>query len=238
MKAKYKIVADILEKEISEGVYNENEKIPTEEELGKRFEVSRNTVRKAIECLVQKGCVYQVQGSGIFLRKSIDNDNINTINIQKMNGVTNDFKNKKIETQIIEFKLIKADKNISNKMNCKIGTPIYYVNRLRLIDKNPDIMEYSYFNKELILHLNENIVKGSIYDYIRDNLKLSIGLIDRIFYGDYLTDKDRKYLRLEKKAPALICENIARLSNGEIFNYSKSVHNYKNIRFSFLANLR
>lgn len=238
MKAKYKIVADILEKEISEGVYNENEKIPTEEELGKRFEVSRNTVRKAIECLVQKGCVYQVQGSGIFLRKSIDNDNINTINIQKMNGVTNDFKNKKIETQIIEFKLIKADKNISNKMNCKIGTPIYYVNRLRLIDKNPDIMEYSYFNKELILHLNENIVKGSIYDYIRDNLKLSIGLIDRIFYGDYLTDKDRKYLRLEKKAPALICENMARLSNGEIFNYSKSVHNYKNIRFSFLANLR
>lgn len=238
MRIKYKMISEILEKEINDGFYDKNKKIPTEEELGKRFEVSRNTIRKAIECLVQKGCLYQIQGSGIFLRRTVDSDNINTINIQNMNGVTNDFRNQTIETKIIEFKLIKSDKEISNKMGCKIGTPVYYVNRLRLIDKSPGIIEYSYFNKEFIKHLDENIIKDSIYNYIRDNLKLNIGLIDRIFYGEYLTDIEGKYLNLEKNAPALVCENIARLSNGEIFNYSKSIHNYKNIRFSFLANLR
>lgn len=235
MKAKYKIVAETLEKEISEGMYDETKKIPTEEELGQRFEVSRNTIRKAIEILVKKGWVYQIQGSGVFVR---DNLGPNMINLQNMNGLTNDFSDREIRTEVINFDLIQADKTLSEKMKCEIGTPIYFVNRLRYIDGKSYTVEYSYFNKNLILYLNEEIIRGSIYNYIREDLKLNIGLVDRIFYADYISDNDAELLGVENGAPTMVNENMAKLANGEIFDYSIAILNYKNMKFTFLSNLK
>lgn len=235
MSVKYKKVADELEKEIYQGVYNDKKKIPTEEELCQRFEVSRNTTRKAIQVLVQKGCVYQVQGSGVFVREQM---NENYVNLQNMNGVTKDFPGRNVETKVVDFKLIEADEELSDKMQCNIGDPIYFVNRIRIIDGEKYAIEYSYFNKNLVLYLNEEIVRGSIYNYIREDLKLTIGIIDRFIYADYISDRDAKYLDIEKGAPALVNENKAKLNNGEIFDYSKTILNYKNIKFTFMSNLK
>lgn len=69
MQTKYEMVVNILEKEMLEDKYSLSKKLPTEEELIKKFNVSKNTIRKAIEILVSKGYVYRVQGSGIFLRE-------------------------------------------------------------------------------------------------------------------------------------------------------------------------
>ncbi|MEB2589540.1 GntR family transcriptional regulator, partial [Bacillus cereus] len=45
MSAKYKQIADVLEQNIRDGLFNETKKLPTEEALMNRFEVSRNTIR-------------------------------------------------------------------------------------------------------------------------------------------------------------------------------------------------
>lgn len=63
MQPKYEFVAKTLEKEIIERKYNDDKKLPTEEELMKVFQVSKNTIRKAIDVLVSNGYVYRVQGS-------------------------------------------------------------------------------------------------------------------------------------------------------------------------------
>ncbi|MDQ7862157.1 winged helix-turn-helix domain-containing protein [Peribacillus frigoritolerans] len=68
MGVKYRMVVEQMEKEILDGKYTLNTKLPTEEELMKKFDVSRNTIRKAINILVEQGYIYQVQGSGIFLQ--------------------------------------------------------------------------------------------------------------------------------------------------------------------------
>lgn len=109
MVVKYKMILDKLEKEILEGVYNKNNKIPIEEEIRKRFNVSRNTVRKAIDNLAKKGYVYQIQGSGVFVKDVEENLNCNIINLQNMHGLTNDLLNKNITSKVLDFKIIKAD---------------------------------------------------------------------------------------------------------------------------------
>ena len=60
MQPKYEFVAKTLEKEIIERKYNDDKKLPTEEELMKVFQVSKNTIRKAIDVLVSNGYVYRV----------------------------------------------------------------------------------------------------------------------------------------------------------------------------------
>lgn len=59
----------ILLKEIEKGTYPVNSMIPTENELGEIFGLSRTTVRQAILELVQEGKLYRVKSKGTFVAK-------------------------------------------------------------------------------------------------------------------------------------------------------------------------
>lgn len=66
MPAKYKIITQILREDVishrNEGTYH----LPTEKELCQRFGVSRETVRHAMELLLEEGLIKSRQGSGYF----------------------------------------------------------------------------------------------------------------------------------------------------------------------------
>ena len=65
--SKYAEIAAILRGEITQGSYGTEGKLSTEQELVKRFDVSRQTIRQAISCLKHEGLVHQVQGSGTYV---------------------------------------------------------------------------------------------------------------------------------------------------------------------------
>ncbi|MFC6316086.1 GntR family transcriptional regulator [Lapidilactobacillus achengensis] len=67
MENKYEIVKKSLLEQILAGKYAVNDKLPTESELMKRFEVSRYTVRRAVGDLENDHYVYRIQGGGIFV---------------------------------------------------------------------------------------------------------------------------------------------------------------------------
>ena len=56
-----------IEKAIKDGIFKVGEKIPSEPELVKSFEVSRNTIREAIQSLIQAGVLESRQGNGTYV---------------------------------------------------------------------------------------------------------------------------------------------------------------------------
>lgn len=56
-----------LKEKIETGVYKQNDKLPTEAEIGSTFSVSRVTSRKALELLEHEGLIYRKQGAGTFV---------------------------------------------------------------------------------------------------------------------------------------------------------------------------
>lgn len=64
---KYQEIAGWLERNIWEGRYLPGQKLPSEQALREKFQVSRQTVRKALEVLEQEGLVYGRQGSGTYV---------------------------------------------------------------------------------------------------------------------------------------------------------------------------
>ncbi len=62
--AKYKTIHDELLRRLKDGHYSVGSRLPTEDSLAQTFDVSRVTVRKALELLVQAGYVVSRQGSG------------------------------------------------------------------------------------------------------------------------------------------------------------------------------
>lgn len=65
-----KQVSDNLEEMISSGVYPVGEKIPAEPELAEMFQVSRNTIREAIQSLTWAGLLSVKQGDGTYVCSS------------------------------------------------------------------------------------------------------------------------------------------------------------------------
>ncbi len=67
----YRQLAQILEKSIRDGSLPEGHRLPSEQELMRRFEVSRITVRQAMEALGIKNIIARKQGMGTFVRRPV-----------------------------------------------------------------------------------------------------------------------------------------------------------------------
>ena len=66
----YQQVANDLRDAIVNDVYHVGARIPTEPELSRLYDVSRITIRKAIEILVEEGLLVKRQGKGTFVREA------------------------------------------------------------------------------------------------------------------------------------------------------------------------
>jgi DNA-binding GntR family transcriptional regulator len=66
----YQVLSKQLRQEIAAGLYDNGTRLPTESELSGRYEVSRQTVRRAFVDLVAAGIVYRVPGRGTFVNES------------------------------------------------------------------------------------------------------------------------------------------------------------------------
>ncbi len=68
MMKKYEQVEHYILEKIESGTFPVGSKIPSEDELIERLQVSRNPVRRALENLMKDGVVYKIQGSGSFVK--------------------------------------------------------------------------------------------------------------------------------------------------------------------------
>jgi DNA-binding transcriptional regulator YhcF (GntR family) len=66
---KFEHVADVLRMEIEDGKFRFGQRIPTQRELVERFQVSRDTVRRALLDLQNEGYIESKQGSGAIVAR-------------------------------------------------------------------------------------------------------------------------------------------------------------------------
>jgi GntR family transcriptional regulator len=68
----YRYIADDLRTKINTGQLKPNDKLPTEGDLSKQYDASRNTVREAIRRLTDEGLLESRLGQGTFVARKID----------------------------------------------------------------------------------------------------------------------------------------------------------------------
>ncbi|AQT83398.1 trehalose operon transcriptional repressor [Paenibacillus larvae subsp. larvae] len=224
MNVKYKKIADSLEKDIREGKFNETKKLPTEEELMSIFRVSRNTIRKVVGQLVNRGYIFQVQGSGMFLRETPITD---YINLGSLRGLTKNLVSQNIETKVLELHVIEANEALAERMQCQLRTKLYFVKRLRIVDGKSFSIEISFFKKDVVPYLNEEIALNSIYSYLIEDLQLNIGFADKVISCEKIDKESAQLLEVNEHDPALLIENTVYLVNGTIFELSQSMFHYQ-----------
>jgi GntR family transcriptional regulator of bglA len=225
---KYQQIATEIEKYIEENALQQGDKLPVLEALMTRFEVSKSTITKSLDLLEKKGIVFQVRGSGIFVRRHKRKGYISLLSNQGFKKSLEDFQ---ITSEVIELDVRKPTKEAALNLNIELDDDVYYVKRVRYIYGLTLCLEESYFNKSIITYLNNEIVSESIFNYLTEGLGLKIGFADTFLHVNKLTDEEAKYLGLKKGDPKLYVESVFHLTNGQPFDFSKVTYNYEQSQF-------
>ncbi|MFC0273366.1 GntR family transcriptional regulator [Metabacillus herbersteinensis] len=230
---KYQQIAIEIEKYIEDHALQQGDKLPVLETLMTQFQVSKSTITKSLDMLEKKGVVFQVRGSGIFVRRHKRRGYISLLSNQ---GFKKDLEDFNITSKVIELEVRKPTQEAAYNLNIELDADVYYVKRVRYINGQTLCLEESFYNKSIITYLNNEIVSESIFHYIREGLGIKVGFSDKYLHVDKLKEEEAKYLGLKKGEPGLYDETIFHLTNGQPFDFSKITYNYEQSQFFIQAN--
>lgn len=225
---KYELIAERIEALIENGQYEAGDKLPSVEILRADFNVSKSTIINALKNLEKEGLIYQARGSGIYVRNP-KRDGF--LNLFTADGFSDDLKGHEVTSKVLKVTEIKPEEYIKNQLKLKDNESVYYVERIRYVDSKVFCIETSYFSKNVVLYMNEEIANGSIFDYIENNLKVKVGFTDIYFKIEKLSQENAQHLELKEGDPSLEYEQIFYTSTGIPFDYSKIIFHYENSQF-------
>jgi GntR family transcriptional regulator len=139
--------------------------IPSEKELMAATGVGRATVRKAIADLVQEGILSTQQGRGTFTaRPRIE------ATLGRPAGFTETIERlgRRPSTRVLAAERIVAPADMATALGLAPGDGIYVIERLRLVDDEPLMVEKSHMPEQLLPALLDNDLTGSIYTLLAD----------------------------------------------------------------------
>lgn len=216
-KVIFQQIAKLLKTEINSDSYNVGDLLPSEVELSLRYNVSRNTLRKALDILKCEGIIQRKHGSGTFIRKKIF-----TAHIEQMNSFSEiAYKNgKETSSQIMKFELQPASQAISDALNLTSGELVYYVKRLRFIEDKPAQLEETWLSVSRFPDLTISHMRKSKFSYIEKECNTKIIGTFETFIPTFPSAEIASILHISIKDPILKIQTQALDNSHSPLDYS------------------
>jgi GntR family transcriptional regulator len=185
---------------IDSGEYRSGDRIPSELELCKMCNVSRVTVRSAIQRLVDDGVLVKMHGKGTFVAmpafiESTDAKGSFTESCLKMNAVPS--------TKLISRKIILPGKDVSERLNIRRDQRVICIKRLRLVDGLAVIFEVDYFQMDYEFLLQEDLENVSLLNLLYTRTGVVPKKFDDYFDIGYANKEQAAFLDCDMGTPLL-----------------------------------
>ncbi|PAF18365.1 trehalose operon repressor [Terribacillus saccharophilus] len=229
MEKKFQAIYDLLAKEIQTEKIKAGKLLPSENELTERFATSRETVRKALQLLSQNGYIQKLQGKGSVV---LEQDKLPL----PVSGLTS-FKelsrsmSHKVETCVTSLSCKKAHGFIQQVLQCEEGAPVWELHRLRKLDGEAVIYDKDFLLEELAPGLTEEIAGDSIYDYLEQELGLSISYAKKEVVVEEAQAEDKAIMDLGSYQQLVVVRSAVYLEDTTLFQYTESKHRPDKFRF-------
>lgn len=232
-KSKYEDIYRNLKQKIESNEFASQELLPSENSLIQIYDCSRNTVRRALSRLVADGYVQTIQGKGvrnIYQPAEKAAFTIGEIESFRESALRN---GQKAETKVVLFLEMTANEKISRRSGFPTGSELYYLQRVHYLDGRPLILNHNYFLKEAVPGLTKEIAESSIYNYLENQLHMTIVNSRRIMTVEKITEIDEKYLELnaEDYNCMAVVTSYTYNSQGVMFEFTQSRHRPDYFRF-------
>jgi GntR family transcriptional regulator len=205
----YHQLQELLRSQIERGDFKESCAIPTEPELEQLYGVSRVTVRRAVQELVQEGLLTKRRGKGTFIRGPKVRQNLNTITswaeTMAARGVPTENRN-------IEIATVPAPPKVAELLQLPLDAPAVRVRRLRCTAEGPLTLMTNYLLPELVPGLTEGDVAVSLYDALEHKFGIALLHAREQVEAKAAGVNEARLLEVRRGAPLL---HITRVTYGQ-----------------------
>lgn len=221
-----------LETGIETGVLPPNSSLPPEREIAEITELSRVTVRKAIQELVREGLIEQRQGSGSFIREPM---NRMEQSLSHLTSFTEDMARRGMETtsRWLERGVFLATQTEMKSLDLPEGSEVARIYRLREAGGRPMALERASLPLDILPNPLE--VTTSLYQVLNQRNQRPVRAIQKISAVN-IEAAEAELLRVPEGAAGLSIERTSYLIGGRVAELTRSL--YRGDAYDFVAELR
>lgn len=202
----YKQLQEELRKQIQSGELKPREKIPSEVNLAKQYNVSVITARKAVSELAKEELVEKKQGKGTFVTGQKYQRDLHQIisfsEFCRLNGAV-------AGGRLLECKLIDPDKKILQKLERPEGEQVLFISRLRYMNGEPMSIETNHFPISYSYLINENLDGNSLFDILKERSGTEVTISRRTLEICRATPQEARHLSVSRGSPLILIRSIA-----------------------------
>jgi len=226
----YHQVREVLLTLIKEAGLEEGSLIPTEREIGEKLQVSRITVRRAIDELVREGYLVAQQGKGTFVaRPKIDRS------MTQMQSFSEQMlkEGHRPGSQLLSLRHEKASGHVAAVLNIEDDDWIWVVERLRYADDEPICISMTYLNLPLDVtltpaELEQETSLWAILDKKGVRLTRSEETVQALTGGE----REAELLNIEIGASLLLVEGVVYTADNTPIEYHEMFNRGDRYKYS------
>lgn len=208
----YNQLKEVLRNRILDGTYPPHSRMPSENELGEIFSVSRITVRQALNDLQKEGLIFKIHGKGTFVAKPKAFQNVSTLQ-----GLAESLSQAGYEVinQLRSFKFVAANSVVAQRLQVEQGSKVTEIKRVRLVNREPVSLEITYLPQTLGEKLEKaDLITRDIFLILENDCGITLGHAD-LAIDAVLAESDlTKALKVEEGSPIMRIERLTHFADG------------------------
>lgn len=188
------------------------EVIPPESELLIRFDVSRITLRKAVDDLVTEGLLVRQQGRGTFVQRPKVTHELKMISswTEQLLALGHVPRTLHLETEEIE-----PPKRVARELKLDPQDTVFVLRRLRLVNEEPLTLMVNYLPSRFVPGFLEKAPRReSLYETLLKDYGLVAARAVDMVETRSATDEEAKRLRIDAWDPLLCVTRVSYLADG------------------------
>lgn len=223
-------IATIIESAIMDGTLPAGARLENEIAFGGRLGLSRPTVRRAIQDLVDKGLLVRRRGIGTQVVHGQVTRGV------ELTSLYEDLERsgKKPTTTILDFKVIKATKRDAEHLGVNVGEPVLYVHRVRYADGVAVSVMENWLPTDFTDIQKADLDELGLYQVLRTR-GINLRVAKQRIGARKATAEESRLLDLEKGGALLTMDRTAYDNSGRAIEYGH--HCYRPDLYSFEVTL-
>lgn len=227
----YQQLAHSIKKAVDEQKLKENDKIPAENEFCKIYDLSRTTVRQALDILEKDGYIYKLRGKGSYVStpKIYQNRSSFSKFYDDMRSL-----GKVSVSKIISLKIKVADAYVREKMQLEENEMLCQIKWIRYGNNEPLIYETINLNYKLVDGIEmKELTDKKLYDILSEEYGIKMTHGKELFYPCKLDINEAKNLGLKENDLGMKVERVV-FQGKDVVEYTTST--VRGDRFIYTTN--
>ncbi|MGG4480652.1 trehalose operon repressor [Paenibacillus illinoisensis] len=203
--------------------------LPSELDLSESYQTSRETIRKALKMLYEEGYIQKIQGKGSIVLdiRMIDFPISGLVSFKELAKKMG----QRARTHVEELEELKVDQPLFKTIQFGMGEQVWKIVRVRNVDGERVILDKDYVSQRLVPGLTKEICNDSIYEYMEDQLGLSISFAKKEILVEEPTEEDRRLMDLEGFHNVVVVRSQVYLEDASPFQFTESRHRPDKFKF-------